>query len=125
MTTKDRSSPQISRGTIKSLAELDLAICSLGDQDDVSNFYCEDGREMCRSDNGGPDKLEHCRPVMRCGPKLLCVDGRSAVLVGQRRHGSWDRFSECYVLMPANPEDLPETFQVECRHISDVESPGL
>jgi len=30
--------------------------------------------------------------------------------------------------MPANPEDLPETFQIEgllCLHISDAESPGL
>jgi len=37
MTTKDRP-PQISRGTVKSTAESDLAICSLGDQDDVSIF---------------------------------------------------------------------------------------
>jgi len=44
MTTKDRPSPQISRGTVKSLAKLDLAICFFGDQDDVSNFYWNGGQ---------------------------------------------------------------------------------
>jgi len=38
MTTEDCPSPQISRKTVKSLAKLDLAICSLGDQNDISNF---------------------------------------------------------------------------------------
>jgi len=46
MTTKDRHSPQISRETVKSLAELGLAICSLGDREDFSNFYWEDSRVM-------------------------------------------------------------------------------
>jgi len=44
MTTKNRPSPQICRGIVKSVAELDLAICSLDDQDDVSNVYWEDAR---------------------------------------------------------------------------------
>jgi len=54
----------LSSTAVKSLARQDPAICSLGDQDDVSTqaYYCEDGREMRRSDNGGPDELERCRP---------------------------------------------------------------
>jgi len=75
MTTKNRLSPQLSRGAVKSLAKQDLAICTLGDQDDGSNVYWEDGREMHRPDNRGPDELERCQPVARCGQKLLCIGG--------------------------------------------------
>jgi len=51
---RERQPPScISRGTIKSLAKQDLAICSLDDQDDVSQGCWEDGRETCQSNNGG------------------------------------------------------------------------
>jgi len=72
---------------------------------------------MCRCDNGEPDWLEHCRPVVHCGQKLLCIDGRLALLVGRHQHGTV--FSISYVLMPASPKDLPEAFLVEslrCLH---------
>jgi len=53
---------------------------------------------------------------------------RQAICSASGPTPAWDSISElvmCWMLMPANPEDLPDTFQVEgleCLHISDVES---
>jgi len=75
---------------------------------------------MRRSDNGGPDGLERRQPVVRCGHVVMCSASGPMP--------TWDSISDSVVLMPANPEDLPETFQVEglkCLHTSDADSPGL
>jgi len=72
-----RETASLLKSTVKSVAG--RAICSLEHRDDVSTYYREDGLEMRRSDNGGPDELERCPPLLRCTPRPLCVGERFAL----------------------------------------------